>query len=135
MLTSQITLLHNDLLHLVLELSRHVLSFNLFDLGSRVLLDELVNVHVSASHSDLDRLALLDLEVDLSLTESVNAFGLSEEEDLHPILFRPVLDIVCQHLVHFVILLTDVTSRKITVLLLKVSDLVLVFLQIIGGLF
>ena len=67
-------------------------------------------MHVTAANAHLDCIAFLDLEVDAPLPKLINALRLPQEEDLHLVLFRVLLDVVGKLLVNGVILSTNIPS-------------------------
>lgn len=100
----------SDLLdrELVLEARDDVSSLDFFDLGSRVLLDEVVNVHEATADTDLEVVALLNFDVDTLLTEAVHTLRLSEEQDLHFFSLRVHVDEVGKTLFDDVALFGDI---------------------------
>lgn len=70
-------------LQLVVELLNDIISLDHFDLGSRVNLDEFFNRQESSPDANQDLVTVLNLDMDLALTELVDAFRLSQEQDLH----------------------------------------------------
>ena len=65
-------------------------------------------MHETATDPDQQIVALLNLDVDSLLSKLVDAFGLSQEEDLHPLSLRILVDEIGEHLVDIVRLLRDV---------------------------
>jgi len=73
-------LLHSNLL---LESIHHIFSIDPFNFYLSILLNELINVHVTTANSDHDFVALLDLDEHSFLPKLVNAFRLPEEHNIH----------------------------------------------------
>lgn len=94
-------------LELVLEPLHDVPSLDLFDLQRRVGVDEILDVHVAATNTYFDSVALLDLDVDALLPELVDALGLTQEQDLDPISLWVLVDVVREHLIDLVHLVPD----------------------------
>lgn len=94
---------------LVLVFLKDLLPFlHLVELLLRILRDELIYVQVAASDAYFYRVTLLNFHVDSSLSKSIDTFRLPQEEDLEPLLFRTVVDILRQLLIQRAILLWDV---------------------------
>lgn len=72
------------------EFHEDIISFNSLDFNISILLNEFTSSNVSTTDSDKDLVSFLDLNMHSSLSESVNTFWLSQEEDLQ-ILFLWVL--------------------------------------------
>ena len=115
-----------------------IVTHNFFNLGLTVLVDEFVDMHESTAHSDLDLITLLYFDEYALLSELVDAFRFSEEQNLHLLFLGIRIEIVGQGLVDLVAALTNV-DRLVLVefvvffeqLLDFVDCLLLVILQIL----
>ena len=81
--------LHNEL---VRESIDYVRSFDFLNFQRRVLLDELINMHVSATDTYLNLISLLNFNIDAFLTELVHALRFTEEQDVHFFALRKLVD-------------------------------------------
>ena len=70
-------------LKLVLESLHDILSLNLFHLLWCILLDKLIDVHVSSAHSHQDGIPLLYFDVNAFLSKLIHPLRLSQEHDVH----------------------------------------------------
>lgn len=118
--SSTLCLVHSNVLNgsLIAETIEDIISLNLFNLQIRVLIDELVNVHVTSTDTNEYLLTLLDLNVNSLLSELVDTFRFSEEHDLHLFSFGVSIDVGGQCFINFVMLVGDIHSLS----LLKESD-------------
>ena len=60
-----------------------VCSFDFFDFQRRVLLDKLIDVHVTAADAYLNLMSLVNFNVNTFLAKLVHAFGLTQEQNVH----------------------------------------------------
>lgn len=84
------------------------MPFNFLDFQRCVLLNELINVHESAAHADLNLISFFNFDVHALLTKLVNTFGLPQEKNVHLLSFWVFIDEVSQCNIDIVILLWDV---------------------------
>lgn len=66
-------------------------------------MDELINVKVASTDSDLDVLAFFYLDVHTSGAKAVNAFGFTDEKHFQVFLLRVLVQVVTQLLVNIVV--------------------------------
>lgn len=74
----------------------------------RELLNELINVHESATDPHLNIVGLVYLDVDAPLPKLVDAFGLSKEQDLQFVFLRKLVQVISQDHVCSIALVADV---------------------------
>ena len=84
------------------------------DFSERV--DEFVDGHEAAADSDLDVVGFVDLEKNTTLAELVDALRLPEEEYLHPLLLRVLVEVICQDHVCLVLFVSDVNMLDVILL-------------------
>ena len=87
----------DDLFHL--EFGQHINSVKLLNLWLSELIDKLSNMEETTTDSDKNLVALLNFEMYFSLSELIHTLRLSQEHDLHLLLFREVVDEVSKSLV------------------------------------
>jgi len=99
--------LHLDLL---LESVHDILSFNLVNLGIRVLLDEIINGHVATANSYHNLITLLDLDINTFLAKLVDTFRFSEEKNVHLLPFWEFIDEISESSIDGIVFLRNINS-------------------------
>ena len=100
-------------LKLVLESLHDILSLNLFHLLWCILLDKLIDVHVSSAHSHQDGIPLLYFDVNAFLSKLIHPLRLSQEHDVHFFSLWICVKVPGKRLIGLVILPCDVHGLPI----------------------
>lgn len=93
------------------------------ELERRIQLDESTYGDKTATNANFNAFALLDLNIDATLAKSVNAFGLTEEHDLHFVSFRISIDKLGQSSINLIKLVRYVDQETVLKLLILLDKL------------
>jgi len=124
-------------LHFILKLGEYVFACYFVDFFRCILLDELLNAHVSTTDSDKNFVTLFNLHINAFLAELVNTFRFTKEHNLHLFALRISINEIGQSDVNFISLVSDVNylgvfelatnKMKLMYLLLSILELLAVF--------
>ena len=89
---------------------KRIPSLNFFDLFRCILLNEISNVHETTANSNQQIISFLDLDVNSSMTELIDTLRFSQEQDIHSISLRIVIDKICKCFINGVWFLWNVNS-------------------------
>jgi hypothetical protein len=94
-------------LQLVLEPAYDVTSLDFLDLLRCVKINKIVDVHEATTDTHLDLITFFYFHVDALLSERVDTFRLSQEENLDSVAFRILVDVVSKVSIDLVHLMPD----------------------------
>ena len=97
-------------LDFLLESGHDIFSVNFFNFRSCILVDKIIDGHVTTTNSYHNLIALLNLNVNPLLAKLVDTFGFSEEEDVHLLSLWIFIDKISKGSIDGIIFLGNINS-------------------------
>ena len=101
------------------ESSNSISSLNTAHFKRSELINEVSYMHVSTSYPNKYLVSFFDFDVNSSLAELVDTFGLSQKHDFHLLLFWVSINEICECIINIVRLSGNISTHQIVQLMLK----------------